>query len=84
LNFQFGTEIAWEIKGGKLGRLLKNPTYTGSTPQFWRSVDAIGNADELVVWGTPNCGKGEPTQVAHTGHPAAPIRIRGMQVGVMK
>jgi TldD protein len=84
LNFQFGTEIAWEIKNGKLDRLLKNPTYTGSTPQFWRSVDAIGDASELVVWGTPNCGKGEPSQVAHTGHPAAPIRIRNVQVGMMR
>jgi len=84
LNFQFGTEIAWEIKAGRLGRMLKNPTYTGSTPQFWRSVDAIGNAAELVVWGTPNCGKGEPSQIAHTGHPAAPIRVRNVQVGVMR
>ena len=69
---------------GKRGRMLKNATYTGITPQFWRSVDAIGNVDELVVWGTPNCGKGEPPQVAHTGHPAAPIRVRNVQVGVMK
>jgi TldD protein len=34
LNFQFGTEIAWEIKAGKLGQMLKNATYTGITPQF--------------------------------------------------
>jgi TldD protein len=59
---------------------LKTPTYTGSTSQFWRSVDAIGAAAELRVWGTPNCGKGEPSQIAHTGHPAAPIRVRGVQV----
>jgi TldD protein len=52
----------------------------GSTSQFWRSVDAIGAAAELRVWGTPNCGKGEPSQIAHTGHPAAPIRVRGVQV----
>ena len=84
LNFQFGTEIAWEIRGGQLGRMLKNATYTGITPQFWRSVDAIGNEHELRVWGTPNCGKGQPPQVAHTGHPAAPIRVRNVQVGVMR
>jgi TldD protein len=84
LNFQFGAEIAWEIVKGKRGRMLKNATYTGVTPHFWRSVDAIGNRDEWAVWGTPNCGKGEPSQVAHTGHPAAPIRVRNVQVGVMK
>lgn len=84
LNFQFGTEIAYEIKGGRLGRMLKNATYTGITPQFWRSCDAICNADHWRVWGTPNCGKGQPGQTAHTGHGTAPARFRNVQVGVMK
>ncbi len=80
LNFQFGTEVAYEIKGGKLGRLLKNAIYTGITPQFWGSCDAVCDADHWVVWGTPNCGKGQPGQVAHTGHGAAPARFRNIQV----
>ncbi|MEJ2211021.1 MAG: TldD/PmbA family protein [Anaerolineae bacterium] len=84
LNFQFGTEIAYEIKGGKMGRMLKNATYTGITPQFWQSCDAICNEDHWRVWGTPNCGKGQPSQVAHTGHGTAPARFRNVQVGVMK
>jgi TldD protein len=84
INFQFGTEIGWEIKGGKLGEMVKNPTYTGITPNFWNSCDAIANRDEWQMWGTPNCGKGEPGQVAHVGHGAAPARFRNVQVGVMK
>ncbi len=84
LNFQFGTEIGREIKNGKLGDLIKNATYTGITPRFWGSCDAIGNRDSWVVWGTPNCGKGQPEQVAHTGHGAAPARFRNVQVGLMK
>ena len=84
LNFQFGTEIGYEIKGGKLGRMLKNCTYTGITPQFWRSCDAVCDLDHWAVWGTPNCGKGQPTQIAHTGHGAAPARFRDVRVGVMK
>jgi len=84
LNFQFGTEIGREIKHGKLGDLIKNPTYTGITPRFWGGCDAIANRDEWVVWGTPNCGKGQPEQVAHTGHGASAARFRGVQVGVMK
>ncbi len=84
LNFQFGTEMAYEIKNGKKGALLKNATYTGMTPQFWQSCDAICNRDHWVVWGTPNCGKGQPEQVAHTGHGASPARFRNVQVGVMK
>jgi TldD protein len=81
-NFQFGMEIGWEIKNGKLGRMLKNCTYTGVTPEFWRGCDAICNADHWVMWGTPNCGKGQPQQVAHTGHGAAPARFRNVRVGV--
>ena len=84
LNFQFGTEIAWEVNGGKLGRMLKNPTYTGTTPIFWGSCDAVCAPDEWIVWGAPNCGKGEPSQVAHVGHGAAPARFRNVRVGVMQ
>ncbi|QBD79870.1 TldD/PmbA family protein [Ktedonosporobacter rubrisoli] len=82
LNFQFGVQVAYEIKHGKLGRLFKNATYTGITPQFWRSCDAICGPAEWTVWGTPNCGKGEPMQVMRTGHGAAPARFRNVQVGV--
>ncbi len=81
LNFQFGTEIAWEIRGGKLGALLKNPTYTGITPEFWNACDAV--CSEWAVWGTPNCGKGQPSQVAHVGHGAAAARFRNVRVGVL-
>jgi TldD protein len=84
LNFQFGTEVAYEVKHGKLGRLLRNATYAGITPEFWRNCDAVCNREHYVVWGTANCGKGQPGQVAHTGHGAAPARFRNVQVGVMK
>jgi len=84
LNFQFGTEIAYEIKNGERRDLLKNATYAGMTPQFWGSCDAICNEKYWDVWGTPNCGKGQPSQVAHVGHGASPARFRNVQVGVMK
>jgi len=84
LNFQFGTEMAYEIKKGKLGKIYKNATYTGITPQFWGGCDAICNTECWHVWGTANCGKGQPGQVAHTGHGAAPARFRNVQVGMMK
>ena len=84
LNFQFGAELAYEIKSGKLGQMYKNATYTGITPQFWGGCDAICNADHWHVWGTPNCGKGQPGQTAHTGHGASPTRFRNVQVGMIK
>lgn len=78
LNFQFTTEIGWEIKDGKKVRMLRNPTYQGSTPEFWRSCDAICDADHWELWGVPNCGKGNPIQIAEMSHGAAPARFRGL------
>ena len=83
LNFQFGTEICREIKGGKLGRLYRNGTYTGITYELWRSMDAVGDASSWRMWATPNCGKGEPGQTGHVGHGASGARFRNVQVGVM-
>ncbi|HXZ29325.1 MAG TPA: TldD/PmbA family protein [Terriglobales bacterium] len=80
-NFQFGTEIGWEIKGGKRGRMLKNPSYSGITTEFWNSMDAICSRDQWTLWGTPNCGKGQPMQTIGTGHGAAPARFRNVKVG---
>jgi TldD protein len=80
-NFQFGCEIAWEIKNGKLGRMLKNPRYTGITPQFWASCDAIAGPEEWRVWGTPNCGKGQPGQTMRVGHGTSPARFRNVTIG---
>jgi TldD protein len=82
INFQFATEAAWEIKNGRRGRLYRSPNYTGITPEFWNSCDAICDENHWTVWGTPNCGKGEPMQVAHVAHGASPGRFRNVQVGV--
>ena len=80
-NFQFGCEIGWEIVGGKRGRMLKNPSYSGITTEFWNSMDAICSRDEWTLWGIPNCGKGQPQQTMGTGHGAAPARFRKIAVG---
>ena len=81
-NFQFGCEIAWQIKNGRLGRMLKDPRYTGITTDFWRSCDAIAGPQEWRMWGTPNCGKGQPGQTMRVGHGTSPARFRGVRVGV--
>jgi TldD protein len=83
LNFQFATEMAREIRGGKLGQLYRNATYTGITPEFWGSCDAIGDESSYVMLGTPNCGKGEPSQGGHVGHACSGARFHNVQVGVM-
>jgi TldD protein len=81
-HFQFSTEIGWEIKGGKKGRMIKNPSYSGITTEFWNSCDAICSRDDWTLWGTPNCGKGQPMQTMGTGHGASPARFRNIKIGV--
>jgi TldD protein len=81
LNFQFTCELAWEIKHGKRTRILRDPLYTGITPRFWRSCDAICGRDEWRLWGIVTCGKGDPMQTMQVGHGAAPARFRGVTVG---
>lgn len=80
-NFQFGCEIAWEIRRGRRVRMLKNPTYSGVSTAFWNSCQAIANRDHWVLWGVPNCGKGQPEQVMGTGHGASPARFGKVRVG---
>ena len=80
-NFQFGCEIAWEIKSGRLTRMFKNPRYTGLTTDFWRSCDGVAGPQEWRMWGTPNCGKGQPGQTMRVGHGTAPARFRNVHVG---
>jgi TldD protein len=81
-HFQFSTEIGWVIKGGKKTRMIKNPSYSGITTEFWNSCDAICSRNYWTLWGTPNCGKGQPMQTMGTGHGAAPARFRNVKVGV--
>jgi len=80
-HFQFSTELGWEIKGGKKVRMLKNPSYSGITTEFWNSCDAICSREYWTLWGTPNCGKGQPMQTMGTGHGASPSRFRNVRVG---
>ena len=80
-NFQFGCEMAWEIKNGKKVRMLKNPTYSGISTEFWNSCDAVAGREHWTLWGVPNCGKGQPEQVMGTGHGASPARFRNVKVG---
>jgi TldD protein len=82
LNFQFGTQVAWEVKKGQLGRMLRDPTYMGVTPEFWGRLDAVAGSGEWRMFGLTNCGKGQPGQHAHVSHGTSPARFRDVQVGV--
>jgi TldD protein len=80
-NFQFGCEIGWEIRHGKRVRMLKNPSYSGISTEFWNACAAIAGPEHWTLWGTPNCGKGQPEQIMGTGHGASPARFSRIKIG---
>jgi TldD protein len=82
LRFRFEGEAAWEIVAGERRRLLKNPSYTGFTPAFWGSLDAVCSEAAWALTSVTDCGKGEPGQAVHVSHGSAPGRFRDVEVGV--
>ena len=83
LNFQFGCEIGEIIQDGEIRELVKNPTYTGITYEFWRSCDASAY-DDWKTMGTPGCGKGRPGQSMYVGHGSGTTRFNNVRVGEMQ
>ena len=69
-KFQFGCEWGRRIENGKLTHVVKKPNYRGVSATFWRSLAGVGDEATFLVLGTPNCGKGEPSQAARAGHAA--------------
>jgi TldD protein len=82
VNFQFGCEVAWRVENGRLTTMYRNPNYAGITTEFWGSCDAVAGREDWTLWGTPNCGKGQPNQTGRVGHGTSPARFRNVQVGV--
>jgi TldD protein len=81
MSFRLGAEAGWEIRDGRVGRMLKNCSFTGVTPRFWAECDALAGPEEFRIHGIPSCGKGDPFQVAHIGHGVMPARFQNVQVG---
>lgn len=79
-KFQFGCEYAREIRDGRLGKVLKNPSYRGATLQFWNSLDGLSDMTSTQYFGTPYCGKGEPNQVIKVGHRSPYCLFRNIEV----
>ena len=81
LNFQFGVEVAWEVKRGKRTRMFRDAVYGGSTPTFWAGLDAVAGPEEWRLHGVLFCGKGQPGQHVHVSHGSPPARFKDVQVG---
>jgi TldD protein len=79
-NFQFTGQLFFEIKNGKRGDTLRDVAYQGRTPDFWNSMDALGDQSTYFLGGTLFCGKGQPSQSAAVSHGAPAARFRQVNV----
>jgi len=79
-KFQFGCEYARRIEKGRLTAVLKNPNYRGVSVPFWKSLKAVGDRNSYEIFGSPNCGKGEPNQVIRVGHAMPTCWFQGVDV----
>lgn len=77
-KFQFGCEYGQLIENGKLTKIVKNANYRGTTLNFWRSLKMV--ADQTEVFGTPYCGKGEPSQIIRVGHASPYCLFENLEV----
>ena len=79
-KFQFGCEYGRLIENGRLTKVVKNPNYRGISIPFWNSLKGVGDSDTFGIYGTPNCGKGEPNQVIRVGHASPTCLFEDVQV----
>jgi TldD protein len=79
-NFQFGGQLFYEIRHGKIAGMVRDAAYQGSTVEFWNSLDGLGDKSTYFLGGAPNCGKGQPEQSAPVSHGAVPALFRGVTV----
>ncbi len=79
-NAQFGGQVFYEVKGGKITGMLKDVAYQMRTPDFWNSMDMIGGEDSYVLGGSFFDGKGQPGQINAVSHGCVPARFQQANV----
>lgn len=79
-KFQFGCEYAQMIENGKITKTLKNPNYRGVTVPFWNSLAGLTKDNSVETYGSPYCGKGEPSQIIRVGHSSPYALFKNIEV----
>ncbi len=79
-NFQFGGQLYYEIKNGKIAGMLRDVAYQSNTQEFWNSCTAIADADDYRLGGSFFDGKGQPPQSSAVSHGSSTARFNGVNV----
>jgi len=79
-NAQFGGQVFYEIRNGRVEGMLKDVSYQIRTPEFWNSMDQIGGPSTYQLGGTFGDGKGQPGQANAVSHGCPASRFRDVTV----
>jgi TldD protein len=79
-NFQFGGQLYYEIKNGKIAGMLKDVAYQSNTQEFWNSVTNVADESDYRLGGSFFDGKGQPMQSSAVSHGSATTHFKGINV----
>jgi TldD protein len=79
-NAQFGGQVFYEIRGGKVVGMLKDVAYQMRTPEFWAGLDMVGGRRSYWLGGANGDAKGQPSQSNAVSHGCVPSRFRQVNV----
>jgi len=79
-NFQFSSQLCYEIKNGELLGMVKGAAYQSNTQEFWNACTQICDQSDYRLNGSFFDGKGQPSQVSAVSHGCATTRFNGVNV----
>jgi TldD protein len=79
-NFQFGGQLYYEIKDGKIAGMLKDVAYQSNTQEFWNSCVQVCDERDYRLGGSFFDGKGQPMQSSAVSHGSSTARFNGVNV----
>ncbi len=79
-NFQFTGQRFFRVRNGRLAGQVRDAAYQGVTPEFWRSIEAVGGESTYYLGGAFNCGKGQPGQIAPVSHGCPSVLFRQVRI----
>ena len=79
-NAQFGGQLFYEIKNGKITGMLEDVAYQIRTPEFWNSCVAVCDERDYRMSGSFFDGKGQPGQSSAVSHGSSTARFNGVNV----
>jgi TldD protein len=79
-NFQFSSQLCYEIKNGQITGMVRDAAYQANTQEFWNSCTAICDERDYRLGGSFFDGKGQPSQVSAVSHGCTTTKFTGVNV----